>query len=94
MPAPPPPYSSGRLTPDEAEFACLVPQFVGVPAGAGLLQVVVLAVVGGHRGDGLAQRLLFLGLDEAGLCHWWVSLFGVHSGEYGADVDLLARPRR
>ena len=59
----------GQVDADEAEFACLVPQFVGVLAGAGLLQVVVLAVVGGHRGDGLAQRLLLLGLDEAGLCH-------------------------
>src|SRR6478752_447479 len=58
----------GQVDPDEAEFACLVPQFVGVLAGARLLEVVVLPVVGGHGGDRLAQRLLFLGLDEAGHC--------------------------
>ena len=55
-------------------------------AGAGLLQVVLLAVVGGHRGDGLAQRLLLLGFDELLM----VSSGVVHSGKYGADVDLLA----
>ena len=37
----------GQVHADEAEFACLLPQFVGVLAGARLLQVVVLAVVGG-----------------------------------------------
>ena len=78
----------GQVDPDEAEFACLTPQFGGVLAGAGLLQVVLLAVVGGQRGDGLAQRLLFVGLDEA---HRYSPLFSVFDeGEYGADVDLLA----
>ncbi len=46
IPAPPPPYSSGRLTPEEAEFACLGPQFVGVLLCAGLLQVVLAAEFG------------------------------------------------
>src|SRR6476619_7317119 len=38
----------GQVDADEAEFACLLPQFVGVLARAGLLQVVVLAVIRGH----------------------------------------------
>jgi hypothetical protein len=54
----------GQIHPDEAEFACLAPQLSGVLAFAGLLQVVLFAVVGGHRGDGFAQCLLFFGFDE------------------------------
>ena len=85
----------GQVHPDEAELACLAPQFVGVATGAGLLQVVVRAVVGGQRGDGLAQRLAFLALDEAGVCSL---LFSSHiadvghldPGQNGAHFDLLA----
>ena len=67
MPAPPPPYSSGRLTPMKPSLPASFHNSVGVLAGAGLLEVVVLAVVGGHCGDGLAQLLLFVGLDETRL---------------------------
>ena len=47
----------GQVDAEEAELAGLVPQLVGVLAGARLLEVVVVAVVGGQLGDRLAQRL-------------------------------------
>ena len=64
MPAPPPPYSSGRLRPEEAALAGLGPELAQRLARPGARCGVVVAVTLAEFGDRLPQRLLLVGLAE------------------------------
>src|SRR5690606_38948076 len=55
----------GHVHAEVAEPPGLVPQLVGLAPGLGALHVVGRAVLGAQLGDGLAQRLPLLRLDEA-----------------------------
>ena len=91
MPAPPPPYSSGRLTPRKpslpASFHSSVERLALRAPWAHVVDVVVALA---EFGDGVAQRLLLLGLDETHRLLSALLSSGHPHGQYCADLDLLA----